>query len=151
MRETQSPEPLISLIYASAASGPISRDTLQEILATARERNAAYGVTGMLLYIDGSFFQVLEGHPEAVHELYARIAGDRRHTQTLKLLEEEVQERSFAQWSMGYAEVTREELQALPGCNDFFLQGRCFHEMKANTSRKLLEAFREGRWRRQVH
>ena len=37
------------------------------------------GITGLLLFIDGGFLQMLEGEERAVRELYTRIAADRRH------------------------------------------------------------------------
>ncbi|HPB31711.1 MAG TPA: BLUF domain-containing protein, partial [Candidatus Sumerlaeota bacterium] len=54
---------LIHLIYCSAAARPFSHKALTDLLGIARIHNARYGLTGMLLYSDGSFFQVLEGDP----------------------------------------------------------------------------------------
>ncbi|HSM42684.1 MAG TPA: BLUF domain-containing protein, partial [Afifellaceae bacterium] len=49
------------LVYVSAAHHLMGDDELTEILETSRARNAAAGITGMLLYKDGSFMQLLEG------------------------------------------------------------------------------------------
>ncbi len=144
------PDPVINLIYASAAVHEISRETLTSILEVARTHNASRGITGMLLYVEGSFLQVLEGRRSEVHELYAHISEDKRHRNAIKLIEEVIAERRFENWSMGFANVTREDLKNLPGCNDFFRHGSCFLNMSANNSRKLLMAFRQGKWRRHV-
>jgi len=61
------PNTLAHLIYSSAATRPLSRQELQDLHAKVERNNAARGITGMLLYANGSFFQVLEG-PEATLE-----------------------------------------------------------------------------------
>ena len=57
---------LMHLIYSSAATQVFTPEDLAALLALARKKNASLAVTGMLLHIDGSFLQVLEGEPEAV-------------------------------------------------------------------------------------
>jgi hypothetical protein len=51
--------------------------------------------------------QVLEGGRSAVNRLYNRIAGDARHTQVELLIYEEINQRSFAGWSMGQVSMAR--------------------------------------------
>jgi hypothetical protein len=60
----------------------------------------------MLLYVDGSFIQVLEGEPDAVQETYTRILADSRHHQVYKLLDEPITVRDFPDWSMGLRDLT---------------------------------------------
>ncbi len=48
---------------------------LQSILDVARARNAELGITGMLVYSNARFLQVLEGEPGPLDALYA--AGPR--------------------------------------------------------------------------
>jgi hypothetical protein len=62
-------ESLIHCIYANAAARDLGRDELDSILAQSRKGNARLGITGMLLCVDGSFFQVLEGERGAVNGL----------------------------------------------------------------------------------
>jgi hypothetical protein len=45
---------LIHLIYSSAARQAFSDEDLIELLTRARAKNARLGITGMLLYTDGS-------------------------------------------------------------------------------------------------
>jgi hypothetical protein len=52
---------VFALVYVSSATKPFSPDELSELLAQARVDNAALGITGMLLYSNGNFMQVLEG------------------------------------------------------------------------------------------
>lgn len=138
---------LSHLIYASAAREAFTADTLLALLEQSRRKNAALGVTGMLLFIDGSFFQVLEGEEAAVEALYERIERDPRHAKVTLIIQEPTVRRSFGDWTMGHAQVTREELASVPGLNDFFGAGSCLTRLDPGRAAKLLAAFAAGRWR----
>jgi Sensors of blue-light using FAD len=49
------------IIYSSEAATPMQTDDLQELLDRSRRSNAAKGITGALIYAEGSFLQILEG------------------------------------------------------------------------------------------
>ncbi len=88
---------------------------LDDILATANSHNSGEGITGILLYGDDTFIQVLEGPAEAVRSLYARIAKDPRHSECEVLLEEGISETAFAEWKMAYAALNDETARAVGG------------------------------------
>lgn len=138
---------LIHCIYTSAAARALSTPEISELLHKAREKNQRLGLTGMLLYADASFFQVLEGEEQVVNALYARIQQDKRHTRVTKVISEAIPKRSFDAWTMGFSAATREELAGISGLNDFFRKAHCFDTIDAGRAKKLLEAFAEGRWR----
>ena len=138
---------LVHCIYASASTKPLSEADFMDILQSARRNNEQLGVTGMLLYEDGSFFQVLEGEADTVNELYQKIARDLRHDKIAKIVQEPITKRSFAEWTMGYSGVSRDDLQAIEGLNDFFLNSRCFTELDQGRAKVLLSAFQNGQWR----
>ena len=138
---------LIHCIYASAAPAGFDKGQLQKLLAMARENNAQLNVTGMLLYTNHSFFQVLEGEEGIVLSLYEKILRDPRHEKVTKLIQEPIRQRDFAQWTMGYAAITATDLSKIPGLNDFFLQGQSYWEIEQGRAKTLLDAFRQGRWR----
>ena len=98
------------LIYGSQATQDFDPDQLVELLAQARACNQKVGLSGMLLYCSRSFLQVLEGDAAALEETYLRIRADRRHTNLRLLLDAEVTERLFPDWSMGFDHVDDEEL-----------------------------------------
>jgi len=141
---------LIQCIYASAASRDFETAELAELLQAARENNAKLGLTGMLLYAEGSFFQVLEGHPDVVDAMYARIGRDRRHDQVTLVIKEPIPKRYFDAWTMGFYEVSREELAGMSGVIDFFGKDRTEISVDAGRAKKLLAAFRDGRWRKKL-
>ncbi len=141
---------LIHRIYASAASRDLTTEELAALLQAARENNARLGLTGMLLYAEGSFFQVLEGEAAVVDALYAKIENDRRHEQVTLIIREPIPKRHFDAWTMGFYKVSRKELAGLAGVNDFFGADRAVVSVDAGRARKLLSAFRDGRWRKKL-
>ncbi len=110
---------MISLTYLSRATAPLDRPQLEELLSVSRERNLASEVTGMLLYVDEQFIQTLEGRREDVEATMGRIVADARHHQVDVTLVEEIQERCFPGWTMGFKSMTGEAVTELPGFTDF--------------------------------
>ena len=95
-----------NLVYTSESRmGPPSQATLQsvdDILAVARERNASVDVTGALLFTEGRFVQVLEGERDKVHEVFDRIGADVRHADVEILSAQYSDRRRFKEWSMAF-------------------------------------------------
>lgn len=91
------------LCYISvAADVPLGESTLNEILDEARNRNQADGITGLLVSLDDSFLQILEGEPEAVRACMDRIRRDRRHFGIQVVMQETAGRRAFADWAMAH-------------------------------------------------
>lgn len=93
---------MFQLVYASAAAWPMGPNDLNTIVDTSRERNRRSGITGILLYIDQGFLQILEGPRDAVLEAFGRIQKDLRHIGLRVLVQQEVEARVFDDWSMGF-------------------------------------------------
>lgn len=96
---------LRQIIYVSAAIVPFSDRELAVLLEQSRVRNAATGLTGMLVYDQGSFLQVLEGSPAGIADLLARIERDRRHHRFSIRSDSPIAERQFGDWAMGFTNV----------------------------------------------
>jgi hypothetical protein len=138
---------LIHCIYASRALAAPDEADVQKLLDHARRKNTSLGITGMLLLIEDSFFQVLEGEADAVDSVYRVIAKDPRHDRVTQIIREPIAQRSFAEWSMGFAAVQREDARVLIGANDFFGSAQCLERINPGRAKKLLVSFRSGRWR----
>lgn len=110
---------MVSLTYLSTATESFDDEALRELLAHSRRRNAQRGLTGMLLHVDGRFIQTLEGDAATVDATYATIAADPRHRDVFVAWREEVEERSFPDWSMGFEDLPPEEAASLAGFSDF--------------------------------
>jgi Sensors of blue-light using FAD len=139
---------LSQIIYSSAATVPFSEAALTVLLGRARTNNARLDVTGMLLYHEGSFLQVVEGMAPVLETLFAKIGQDKRHNRIMTLLKREVDERHFGDWAMGFA--SPKHLPAnIPGYSDYMrLRGQAAES--ANAADKVLAAFRDGRFRAYV-
>lgn len=137
---------MIHIIYASVETQGFTPAHLTELLQKARVENERLHLTGMLLYSEGNFFQVLEGEPDAVDGMYKKLHLDKRHHQLTLIVREPIAKRYFADWSMGFSNVTPEELSQVEGLNDFFHGGSCFVGLDSGRAKKLLAAFAEGRW-----
>ncbi|MBA3882311.1 MAG: BLUF domain-containing protein [Chthoniobacterales bacterium] len=63
-------------IYVSIANEPFSDADLIELPNASRRNNELSGITGMLLYQERRFLQILEGDEHAVRQTYERILRD---------------------------------------------------------------------------
>ncbi len=136
---------LKQLIYCSDARKAMDPVALRSMLELARIRNAELGITGMLLYSNGHFIQVLEGESVAIDALYDKIAQDPRHQNVRTVMSLCIKARDFPNWSMAYRAVSPADVQAHPELNDFFsphFDERSFREF-ASPARFLLLAFRD--------
>ncbi len=139
---------LVHCVYCSAATKtPVSSTELASLLEECRRNNSRADVTGILLYQNGSFFQVLEGEHDTVEGLFHKISRDKRHHQTKKIISEPIAARSFAAWTMGFPKITSKELATIPGLDDFFHHGTSYVELGQGRAKSLLAAFKEGQWR----
>ena len=110
---------VIYLVYVSSAVKLFSSAELQQLLRGARENNSSRDITGMLLYKDGNFMQVLEGLRDPVLALHDRISRDPRHKDLVTMLQGSLETRQFADWSMGFGDLTDADVRATPGYSDF--------------------------------
>ena len=108
------------LIYTSRASQTMTPATLLDILDTSRHNNDSRAITGMLVFANGDFLQVIEGPEDAIETLFNRIQDDPRHTHCRVFSDTTIAERLFKDWHMGFREIDKSELTQRPGFIDFF-------------------------------
>ncbi|MAD44122.1 MAG: blue light sensor protein [Oceanospirillaceae bacterium] len=97
---------LIRFVYASRsvhtpANGAVD-PVVGSILAQSRRNNPREQISGVLFFGDGYFFQCLEGEESKVIATFNRILKDDRHQDARVLMQEEISERLFTDWSMKY-------------------------------------------------
>lgn len=105
----------LQIMYSSQATAPMSVEALEQILNDARVGNVLHNVTGALVYVDGVFFQILEGDAGVVRKLMASIAADARHHSVKVFHEAEVEARAFESWRMAYLSPTAGQMAAWAG------------------------------------
>ena len=93
---------LIELSYLSEAVSDFSFLGLMRLLDSARTFNKNNGITGILLYDNQQFGQIIEGERANVMKAWRRIQDDKRHHR-IELLEiREITERSYPNWLLRF-------------------------------------------------
>ena len=96
------PKDLVELSYLSEAVSDMSFLGLMRLLESARAFNQQNGITGILLYDNQQFGQIIEGERSNVMKAWKRIQDDKRHHR-IELLEiREIEERSFPEWLLRF-------------------------------------------------
>jgi hypothetical protein len=96
---------LFNVVYCSRAAQGMDTAAVQQIIAKSQRNNPVRGITGMLVFGGGIFFQWLEGPKENILHLLERLRSDDRHSQLIMLTEiEEARERLFPHWDMELVE-----------------------------------------------
>ena len=93
---------LVRLVYTSTISSQFKPDDVGSILECARANNDNNHVTGLLCFNRKFFLQCLEGSRKKVNDTYHQILNDPRHQNITMLDYNEIIEREFDHWSMGY-------------------------------------------------
>jgi hypothetical protein len=123
---------LYRVCYSSKATAPMTEAGLEDILAAAHRNNDADGVTGVLLYTEGYFLQILEGERQAVERTLVRIAGDPRHEALRSFGATEVPEREFEKWRMAFLNPSADELAQWIGLDAAETKESLLAQLEAN-------------------
>jgi hypothetical protein len=87
----------------------MSDDELLNLHHFSRKNNLKLEITGMLLYKEGNFMQMLEGEEAQVLELYDKILKDKRHKDIYKIMSGSIKDRNYENWSMGFCNMNKIE------------------------------------------
>jgi hypothetical protein len=107
------------LIYTSHPTAAVTTEMLLDLLQKSQENNAQREISGLLVYHNGRFMQLLEGQRDDVLALFEVIRQDARHAHVQILLEKRAAERSMHSWVMGF--YTTATLDARIGRQHFYL------------------------------
>lgn len=136
---------LLSLIYVSSAVKSLKQSDIVDILRVSRSANAKRDITGILLFKDGNFMQILEGEAANVEELYQKLSKDKRHTGLITLRRMTISTRSFGEWKMGFRDVHGLTDEELIGRSDYL--EKSFNDPSyinsPNAAFRLLESFKK--------
>lgn len=92
---------LDSISYCSRGTPDLDGESFRQIISVARRNNAIHGITGLLVFGGGLYFQWLEGPPKALQNVMVKIRQDPRHD-SLVILGNNFNEpeRVFPNWDM---------------------------------------------------
>lgn len=132
------------LVYISAAHRLMSEESLLDILNVSRKNNQKNNLTGMLLYGEGTFMQVLEGDEAILEKTYEVIKADDRHKNIIKMAEGVIEKSNFPDWSMGFKSVSAQKLKELGGFTDPKSLGRRLDESEASSIIGMMKTFADA-------
>lgn len=88
------------LVYTSSRISSSEKD-IESILEASKRNNPSLDITGVLLYSDTKFIQLVEGDARTILNLYDKIKTDTRHKNIRTISLRPIQERAFPSWHMG--------------------------------------------------
>ncbi len=137
---------LVSIVYVSSGVRQFEKQGVIDILQVSRRNNTRLGITGILVYQDGNFMQVLEGTEQDLSELMRSIERDDRHRGVIVLLKKAITERQFPQWSMAFKDLNELPAEDAAAFSPF-LQGSAIDDQFRSRSEacyKLLLRFKSS-------
>jgi len=143
---------ILQLIYTSVATVAFPEDDLNALLFKSRKNNKESDITGMLLYDNGTFLQIIEGPDDAIQQLFSKIEKDDRHERIITISQRSIPRRDFDQWSMGFVRINKDQFLSLPGYEDFFEGEPSLSHLRKEAwlTRRILLYFRDGLWNREM-
>jgi hypothetical protein len=101
---------LSQLVYVSNRKPICKQEEIDKILASCKKNNPALNITGVLLYSDTKFIQLVEGEYTVINDLYNKIKTDPRHDQARLISLGPIQAKSFPSWHMGARKMVGSEV-----------------------------------------
>ena len=129
------------MFYTSVATN-IQQNELEIMLEHARAKNALNGITGMLLYCDDIFVQLLEGEEAKVRDTFQRISKDPRHTDIHNIVSAKSSKRYFPDWLMGYKPMSPADLALIEKHDNLDLKSY----FKSSQPYKLIRLLSRSSW-----
>lgn len=91
-----------SICYISNATTLLDEFELRKLFNFCRVENKHRGITGILIYKEGTFIQLLEGDESEISSLFEYIILDSRHNQITKVLDRSIKQNIFKDYKTGF-------------------------------------------------
>jgi len=101
---------LSQLVYVSQRSKSCTAAEIDNILASCKKNNPSLDITGVLLYSEHRFIQLVEGEYKLINDLYDKIKKDSRHNSPMMISLSPIKEKSFPSWHMGARTITEDKV-----------------------------------------
>jgi len=88
------------LLYVSQATDALDQSAQIALQEKALLNAHIEGITGVLVYRTGFFMQYIEGHEQAVHDLFRKLRGNDRHFNVRILSQGVIDSRLFLDWTI---------------------------------------------------
>jgi len=101
---------LSQLVYVSNRKQICTEKEIDKILDSCKKNNPPLDITGVLLYSEAKFIQLVEGEAKVIMGLYDRIKTDQRHSSPILISYGPIKEKSFPSWHMGIKNISKNEV-----------------------------------------
>ena len=92
----------LTICYISNASERLTDHDIETLLLDAKVFNNNNNISGILIYSDFTFFQVIEGEYNTIKSLFERIEQDFRHYNILKILEIKSEKKEYHKYNTNF-------------------------------------------------
>jgi len=132
-----------TICYISDALEHESLNNIEKIYEKAKANNFKNNITGILIYKNQNFLQVLEGDSKTVDSTFAKIAYDARHHNIFKVINTSIEGRIFEDYNFGFTIINNK--QGLSNLNDYLMWLRNADNKLANKVIHMVENFIESK------
>lgn len=101
---------LAQLVYVSNRKSNCTNEEIEKILESCKSNNSPLDITGVLLYTDKKFIQLVEGDNKLINSLYDKIKTDTRHDNVRMVSLMPIKEKSFPSWHMGSKKIANDSV-----------------------------------------
>jgi hypothetical protein len=100
---------LKTICYISDSRESESIENVKRIYDKAKQNNSKRNITGILIYQNGNYLQVLEGDEKYVDLTFSKIKFDPRHKNIIKVINNSIEQRIFEDYNFGFSVVKSSE------------------------------------------
>ncbi|NJX16164.1 BLUF domain-containing protein [Tamlana crocina] len=90
-----------AICYLSNIKPSLNKGEIDDLMDFSVHQNNKRAITGLCILLDNHFYQILEGEPNAVDELFSKIKKDNRHNGLIKLIDKPIKDKIFAEYYGG--------------------------------------------------
>lgn len=101
---------LSQLVYISNRNPNCTDEEIEKILSSCKKNNPTLNITGILLFSDTKFIQMVEGEYKIILDLYDKIKLDDRHRNVRMISCSPIKQKSFPSWHMGSRKIEGNEV-----------------------------------------
>jgi len=96
---------LKTLCYVSNSNMNFTNKDLDQLFNITKKNNLKLNITGVLIFNNGNFLQIMEGDEKKISNLYLKISLDKKHSNLIKLIEKPITERMFEDYGTGFSVI----------------------------------------------
>ncbi len=92
----------LTISYISNVSETLTQEGVETVMMETKMNNNSLDIRGILICVDQTFFQIIEGECDSIRSLYKKIEEDDRHYNLIKILETKTEKRRYKRFNSNY-------------------------------------------------